>query len=55
MTHNDVCPVWERKVATHVGELLKLGWKWDGRSLVPSVGAWVVSDVDSRNNVNETM
>ena len=55
MTHDDVCPEWERKVAAHVEELINLGWRWEGRGLVPSVGAWVVSDVDSCNNVNETM
>ena len=55
MTHDDVCPIWERKVATHVEELKRLGWRWEGRGLVPSVGAWIVSDVDSRNSRNETM
>ena len=49
------CPEWERKVAAHVEELVKLGWKWEGRGLVPSVNAWVVSNVDSRDNNIETM
>jgi len=55
MTHDDVCPDWERKVAVHVEELISLGWRWEGRGLVPSVGAWVVSDVDSCNNKSETL
>ena len=54
MTHDDVCPEWERKVAAHVEELISLGWRWEGRGLVPSVGAWVVSDVDSCNSGSET-
>lgn len=55
MTHDDVCPDWERKVAAHVEELISLGWRWEGRGLVPSVGAWVASDVDSCNSRNETV
>ena len=55
MTHDDVCPIWERKVATHVEELISLGWKWEGRGLVPTVGAWHVSNADSYSNANETM
>ena len=55
MTHDDICPVWERKVATHVEELISLGWRWEGRGLVPTVGAWNVSNADSCNNANETM
>ena len=47
MNSAEICPIWERKVATHVEELIALGWKWEGRGLVPSVNAWHVSNVDT--------
>ena len=54
MTHDDVCPVWERKVAGHVEQLISLGWRWEGRGLVPSVGAWHVTDVDSQDKGSQS-
>ena len=55
MPYDNVCPEWEQKVATHVEELVKLGWKWEGRGLVPSINAWSVLNVDSRDKNLETM
>ena len=43
MNSADVCPEWERKVAVHVEQLIALGWKWEGRGLVPSAGAATAS------------
>ena len=28
----------EQAVAAHVGALVRLGWKWEGRGLVPTIG-----------------
>jgi len=55
MTRDDICPEWEQKVATHVEGLISLGWKWEGRGLVPSFNAWSVLSVDSCDNNLETM
>jgi hypothetical protein len=55
MMHGEVCPEWESKVAAHVEELVRLGWRWEGRGLVPTAGCWQVSNVDSCNSRNETM
>jgi len=50
----EVCPEWERKVSGHVEELKRLGWRWEGRGLVPTVNAWNVSDVVSCDKDNHS-
>ena len=61
MTPMDVCPEWERQVSQHVAALIELGWKWEGRGLMPQFNAWCVShvassDTDNRFQVaNETL
>ena len=55
MTRVDVCPDWESQVATHVEELVRLGWRWEGRGLVPTTGCWQVSNRVSKDINCETV
>ena len=51
---SSVCPEWEREVSVHVEALKRLGWRWEGRGLTPTLNAWNVSDVVSCDNVNHS-
>ena len=55
MTRGEVCPEWESQVAAHVEELVRLGWRWEGRGLVPSTGCWQVSNRVSQDINCETV
>ena len=52
--HGEAAKAYEQQVAAHVESLVNLGWRWEGRGLVPTLNPFTVSTVVSSATDNHS-